>query len=70
MISVPLFPTKFSSFIEQEMEKFFPIARDRQYILSLYALQLNADKYPSMSRTAHASSGNFNDKNIRQALYI
>lgn len=68
MISTIQSPTKFSSFIEQEMEMFFPVARDRQYILSLYALQLIADKYPSMSRTAQASNGDFNDKNIRQAL--
>lgn len=68
MISAPHCPTKFSSFIEQEMEKFFPISRDRQYILSFYALHLVADKYPSMSRTAQASNGDFNDKNIRQAL--
>jgi len=61
-------PTKFSSFIKQEMKILFPVAKDRQYILSLYALQLIADQYPSMSRTAQASNGDFNDKNIRQAL--
>ena len=64
MISAP----QFSSFIEQEMEINFPVSKDRQYILSLYALQLIADKFLSMSRTAQASNGDFNDKNIRQAL--
>jgi hypothetical protein len=68
MISAPQSPTKFSSFIEREMEILFPIAKDRQYILSLYALQLIADKFSSLSRTAQASNGDFNDKNIRQAL--
>jgi hypothetical protein len=68
MISTPQSPTKFSSFIEREMEIIFPIAKDRQYILSLYALQLIADKFPSLSRTAQASNGDFNGKNIKQAL--
>ncbi len=50
------------------MELLFPVNRDHQYILSLYALTLIADKYPSMSRTAQASNDEFNDKNIRQSL--
>ncbi len=68
MICAPLYPTKFFPFVEQEMEKLFPVSKDRQFILSLYAQVLIADKYPSMSRTAQVSNGLFNDKNIRQAL--
>ena len=68
MIPLPLSPTKFFPFVEQEMEKLFPISKDRQYILSFYAQVLIVDKYPSMSRTAQTSNGMFNDKNVRQAL--
>ena len=50
------------------MEKLVPVAKDRQQALTLYGLQLIADKYPSMSRTALASNGEFDVKKIRQAL--
>ena len=47
MICVDEYPTKFSSFVKLEIEKLFPISKDRQQALTLYALQLIGDKYPS-----------------------
>jgi hypothetical protein len=59
MICADDFPKKFSLFIKQEIEKLFPISKDRQQALTLYALQLIGDKYPSMSRTDLASNSAF-----------
>jgi hypothetical protein len=68
MICADEYPTKFISFVKQEIEKLFPLSKDRQQTLTLYALQLIGDKYPSMSRTALASNGEFDIKKVRQAL--
>ena len=68
MLSAENYPTKFYSFVKLEIEKLFPFSKDRQEALTLYAIQLIGDKYPSMSRTALASKGEFDIKKIRQAL--
>jgi len=68
MLSAEDYPTKFYSFVKQEIKKLFPLSKDRQEALTLYAIQLIGDKYPSMSRTALASKGEFDIKKIRQAL--
>lgn len=68
MISASQEPTKFYLFVEQEMEKLLPVAKDRQGALAFYAFQLLTDKYPSLKRAAEASNGEFNVKVIRQAL--
>ena len=68
MLSVVNCPTKFYLFVKIEIEKLFPLSKDRQEALTLYAIELIGDKYPSMSRTALASNGKFDVKKIRQAL--
>ena len=58
----------FGMFLETELKNIKTLCTDRKMILQEFGLHLIGDKFPSMNRSAIASLGKFNNKNITQAL--